>query len=69
MNPTNADRAERIYRAMQTYLRAKGGSEMETRLDIRDILTDIMHYCDEQGVDFEHEIIFSRDNYDAEVEA
>jgi hypothetical protein len=34
--------------------------------DLRDLLSDLMHYAAAQGMDFDDELRIARDNFDAE---
>ena len=65
--PTNVERADRIYRLMLVYKQYKGDNEDYTT-DVTDLLTDLMHYCDEMGIDFDRRMGFARAYYEAEYE-
>jgi hypothetical protein len=41
----------------------------DTATNIRDLLTDLMHYCDARGVNFTDELRTAQANYRNEVEA
>lgn len=66
-NPTNEERAARIDPVMQTYC-----LELEERDfdgdedDVKDMLTDMMHFCERMEIDFEDNLRIARDNYEAE---
>ena len=65
-DPTNEDRAARIDYVVDAYVAHVDGTRDEA--DIRYILTDIMHYCDREGIDFDAELSSATDNYSEEKE-
>jgi hypothetical protein len=65
--PTNEDRANRIASCIECYANTKG-EVVDTDTDVRDMLTDIMHYCDIQGIVFDAELSIATDNYSFEKE-
>ena len=36
--------------------------------NVRDLLADILHYCDKHSIDFTNELRIASDNYQAEIE-
>jgi len=46
---TNADRAEKAFRALSYYCQPGPPKGQE---GVSDLLCDLMHYCDEQAIDF-----------------
>lgn len=58
-HPDNVKRGERAKLALMTYF-----EEME----LRDLLTDLRHYCDTHGIDFSKEDRIAHDNYLSEIE-
>lgn len=57
--PTNEERADRIYRLMLVYKQYLGFSENKETYLI-DLLTDLLHYCDEMGLDYDRAITTAR---------
>lgn len=59
MNPSNKDRSGRFFRVSLVYAQMTGleksDDEYESLL-VRDMLADIMHFCDEYAVDFQREL-------------
>ena len=43
------------------------GTDLEDA--VSDLLADLMHWCDRNGQDFEHELRRARQHYEAETEA
>lgn len=52
----------------QAARKALSGNEYERAYAVRDLLADLMHYCDEESVNFEHEMSKARANYQMESE-
>ena len=51
-NPTNSDRADRIAKIERSYM----SETCDTKESfVADLLADIRHYCDENGIDFARE--------------
>jgi len=66
-DPTNEERAARIEPTLAAYRKAQNGQDFPPdEADIRDLLTDIMHYCDQEKIDFIEELEIARNNYLAE---
>lgn len=65
----NDARAEYANRAVTAFAHATntdvGGEPNETILG--DLLTNLMHWCDRQGIDFDAKLLGARVNYDAET--
>ncbi len=61
---TNADRAYRGWRAIARFK----SHEPPAETDLRDLLADLMHYADEQGIDFKYELEMATTHYDAEMQ-
>lgn len=65
--PTNDERADRIDSTMQAYCLALECRDFECdEDDIKDMLTDLMHFCQRAGIDFEANLQTARMNYEAE---
>ena len=66
---TNEQRAERAWKAATRYQQAANGDSDGDIADetITDLLTDLMHFCDEQGIDFESCLRMANMHYEAEV--
>ena len=60
--PTNNERATRIDAVLEAYAR------IPDEADLRDLLADIMHYCDREKIDFDAELSQATDNYAFEKE-
>ena len=67
--PSNEERADRIDTVMQAYCLTLEGRDYDgDEDDIRDLLTDLMHFCARIEIDFEENLRVARDNYDHERE-
>lgn len=64
---TNQQRAEMAYRALNKFSVLTGVEGEEDETQISDLLSDLMHYADEQGVDFDDCIEVAKRHYDNEV--
>ena len=58
------DRTEKIYRTL-----LKGGYDHRDDAVVIDVLTDLRHFADEYGIDFEQAVMLSEMHYEAEKEA
>lgn len=68
--PTNEERAERIDTVMQAYCLTLDGRDFEgDEDDFRDLLTDLMHFCERMEIDFDENLRVARGNYEHEREA
>ena len=69
-DPTNEERAARIFPTMETYLDVLyGGSTGNIdETDIIDLLTDLMHWCKQHDEPFEEHLESAKGNFEAEVE-
>lgn len=68
---TNKDRSDNIYRLMLVFLQYYGYEQSEAQQDdyyIRDLLCDLMHFCDEYAIDFQEQLRIGEAFYDEEVE-
>lgn len=63
----NEKRAMRIADLMLIYMQRMGTEDEPRELNFRDMLTDMMHYADVYGIDFNHELSMATDNYSEEV--
>jgi hypothetical protein len=67
--PTNEERAGRIDKVMQAYcLALEGWYFYGDEDDIKDLFTDLMHFCERMKIDFEGNLRVARDNYEHERE-
>jgi hypothetical protein len=67
-DPTNYDRAQRIPPTLATYAEALGdGNGEPDESTMRDLLTDLMHYSEQSGIDFDQELRVARHNYEFEA--
>ena len=65
--PTNEERADRIDTVMQAYCLTLESRDFDgDEDDVKDLLTDMMHFCERAGIDFEANLRVARDNYQAE---
>lgn len=65
--PTNEERAERIDTVMQAYCLTLDGRDFEgDEDDVRDLLADLMHFCERMEIDFEENLRIARTNFEAE---
>ena len=70
MEPTNEERADRIDTVMQAYCLTLEGRDFDgDEDDVKDLLTDLMHFCGRMEIDFEENLRIARDNYQHEKEA
>jgi len=68
--PTNEERAKRIDTVMRVYcLRLEGRDFYGDEDDVKDLLADLMHFCERMEIDFEENLRVARDNYEHEREA
>ena len=68
MNMMNADRADAADKALATFTRATWmqGEDYETR--ISDLVTDLIHLCDREGVVFDDVITRAKQHHRFELE-
>jgi hypothetical protein len=59
----NAERAERAFRALTRHL----DYEDDKATAVRDLLSDLRHFCDEQAIDYAEQDRIAYDNYRAEA--
>ena len=65
---TNELRAQRAWQATRRYHQECDDSDGDTTDEtITDLLADLMHFCDEQGIDFESCSRMATMHYEAEV--
>lgn len=62
----NADRAEAASQALSMHRQAKGNAN-EDEADFRDLLSDLMHYAKQEGLNFDEELDSACMNYNAEL--
>ena len=65
--PNNADRAKRGDYAIREYVKEYGDAD-DDATNLRDLLTDLMHYTGVKGFDFKDELQIAERNFWAEVE-
>lgn len=65
--PTNADRAERAFRVVDSY-RKKHDPEEDNETVLSDLLADLLHFCDERNLDFAKIEDTARMHYEAELD-
>ncbi len=66
--PCNADRAEWATTALERFCRVTGLSLKDDGPDtaVSDLLADLMHYCDQEGIDFDECVDRGRCHYEEE---
>ena len=66
--PTNADRAARINAVLSVYspMLSDGNGPFDDS-DPQDLLTDLMHWCNQNAIDFEDILHYATMNFQAEV--
>jgi hypothetical protein len=65
--PVNENRAARIQPTLSAYAQALGDSNGEIDdTTLRDMLADVMHWCDANKIDFAYELSAAISNYVAE---
>ncbi|MDD2273783.1 MAG: hypothetical protein PHH29_16175 [Desulfuromonadaceae bacterium] len=62
--PTNEERAGRIDTVMQAYCLTLESRDFDgDEDDVKDMLTDLMHFCERMEIDFEENLRVARNNY------
>jgi hypothetical protein len=51
--PTNSERAARIDATLESYVIAREDGPDDPEFDLANMLADIMHYCERDGIDFD----------------
>jgi len=65
--PTNETRADRIDTVMQAYCLTLDNRDFDgDEDDVKDLLTDLMHFCERAEIDFEENLRVARSNYEHE---
>lgn len=64
--PTNDDRAYWASEALDTFRRLTAPNE-DTPTLLRDLLANLMHLADKEGIDFAHELNMATMHYEAEA--
>lgn len=67
-DPTNEGRAARIDEVREAYWNARCEVEDDVEEFVADLLADIMHFCDREGVDFQARLRTAESNHEAEFE-
>src|SRR5512136_1220381 len=68
--PTNEERANRIDTVMQAYCLTLEGRDFDgDEDDVKDLLTDLMHFCERMEINFEANLRVARNNYEHESNA
>lgn len=67
IDPTNNDCASWAYTALCAYV-DRANSSGNDALDLQDLLSDLMHFCDTQGLSFDDILRRARSHYAAETE-
>lgn len=63
---SNGERAERAYRTLLVYCQHMGDGTKPDDEGLRDLLSDLMHLCDEMGMDLDEALALARNNWEAE---
>ena len=67
---TNKDRTDAIASLMLVFLQRYGYQQSQAQEDdyyIRDLLCDLMHFCDEYAIDFENQLRIAEMFYDEDI--
>ncbi|MSM39128.1 MAG: hypothetical protein GJT30_05860 [Geobacter sp.] len=65
--PTKEERAGRIDTVMQAYCLTLESRDFDgDEDDVKDLLTDLMHFCERMEIDFEENLRVARNNYNHE---
>ena len=70
LRKNNQDRTDAIAGLMLIFLQRYGYKQSEAQEDdyyIKDLLCDLMHFCDEYAIDFEEQLRIAEAFYDEEV--
>jgi hypothetical protein len=68
--PTNEERADRINTVMQAYCLTLESRDFDgDEDDVKDMLTDLMHFCERMEIDFEENLRVARNNFEHERNA
>lgn len=66
--PTNDQRASWAKEAVMAHVGARGDTpDTDEKTGVVDLLTDLMHLCDEAGLDFDAALEAARSHYEAET--
>lgn len=71
--PSNADRADWAYSALEAFAKrtrqdTSGDLKHAQYTVVTDLLADLMHLCDRDGIDFETCLIGGRGHYEEELQ-
>lgn len=64
---TNAERAHSAWTAVQHYVNAEGLHDQSFDENLTDLLTDLRHYADEYGMDFDDAVRSSANHHYHEI--
>lgn len=64
--PTNDDRAEYAHAALEAFQERTRTNDEDGDTILRDLLTDLRHWADREGVDFDRELSASLDHFNEE---
>jgi hypothetical protein len=67
LSDSNVDRAERSLQALEVYADGRRQWNEEAEVNVKDFLTDLMHLCRLNGMDFDAMLEESRRRYQEEV--
>lgn len=65
MRPKNLERATRVYEMLKAHP-IYSSDIVDLRGAVTDVMADLRHLCEREGVDFEYAIRASESNYNAE---
>ena len=67
--PTNKDRAERADHILRLYAELEGSEayEDDSAALLTDLLADLMHWAEEEELDFQDQLESAKGHYEAEV--
>lgn len=65
MRPKNMERAARVYGMMKAHP-VYSGDIVDVRGAVTDVITDLRHLCERDGIDFEYVVRASESNFKSE---
>jgi len=65
----NQDRAESAYKAVERFSDELGMADEDDETIMSDLLCNMMHFCDQQGVDFQDCLDRASRNYEVEFDS
>jgi hypothetical protein len=66
-DPDNKERAARAQAAVEAYQKAYTEETGDQQAPLSGLLTDLMHYCGQSGLDFDYALESARVNFSEEI--